>query len=223
MNMTVRRSAAACLLVAGIAALSGCKHGGGDIVVDEGVGITAVRSHCPSVGIPDYTGDITLFRTAGSTNADDLDVTAAMTDLRSACNDQDQSAEVRATLSFTVLARRNDTHGARQVTLPWFITVLRGGTAVITKRIGSVTINFADGQDRAQAQGQGFALIDRTAATLPKDVRDRITRKRKAGDNDAALDPLADPQVKSAVASATFEVLAGFQLDEKQIAYNATR
>jgi hypothetical protein len=46
------------------AALAGCKTSG-DIVVDEGVGITAVRSRCPAVGIPDYTGDITLFRTPG--------------------------------------------------------------------------------------------------------------------------------------------------------------
>jgi hypothetical protein len=225
MNMIARRTplTAGFVALAALAGLTGCKHGGGDIVVDEGVGITAVRSHCPAVGIPDYTGDVTLFRTPDATTSDNIDLTATMTDVRSTCNEQDESADVRATVSFAVLARRTDTHGARQVTLPWFITVLRGGSAVITKRVGNVTINFADGQDRAQAQGQGFALIDRSAATLPKDVRDRITRKRKAGDTDAALDPLADPQVKSAVTAATFEVLAGFQLDEKQIAYNATR
>jgi hypothetical protein len=208
-----------------LAALSGCKSKG-DIVVDEGVGITAIRSHCPAVGIPDYTGDVTLFRTpgaqsSGAPTADAIDVAATMTDVRSVCDDS--GAKVRATVSFDVLARRTDIHGARQVTLPFFVTVLRGGTAVITKRIGSVTVAFADGQERAQGHAQGFALIDREAATLPADVRDRITRKRKAGDSDAALDPLADPQVKAAVASATFEVLTGFQLDEKQIAYNATR
>jgi hypothetical protein len=223
MNMTARRRpllAAGFVALAGATVLSGCKTKG-DIVVDEGVGITAVRSRCPAVGIPDYTGDITLFRTPGSTTADNLDVTAAMTDVRSTCDDG--TDKVRATISFDVLAKRTDTHGARQVTMPWFITVLRGGTAVITKRVGSVTVSFADGQDRAQTRGSGFALIDRAAATLPQDVRDRITRKRKAGDNDAALDPLADPQVKAAVASASFEVLAGFQLDEKQLTYNATR
>jgi hypothetical protein len=35
-------------------------QGKGELVVDEGVGITAVRS-CPAVGIADYTGDITTF------------------------------------------------------------------------------------------------------------------------------------------------------------------
>jgi hypothetical protein len=94
---------------------------------------------------------------------------------------------------------------------------------VITKRIGNVTVSFADGQERAQASGEGSAYIDRAEATLPADIRERITRKRKAGDTDAAIDPLAEPEVRAAVARATFEVLLGFQLDQNQLAYNATR
>jgi hypothetical protein len=109
------------------------------------------------------------------------------------------------------------------VTVPYFVTVLRGGSAVVTQRVGSVTLNFADGQERAQASGQGSAYIDRAEATLPADIRERITRKRKAGDADAAIDPLAEPDVKAAVARASFEVLVGFQLDQDQLAYNATR
>ena len=35
------------------------------------------------------------------------------------------------------------------MTLPYFVTVLRGGSAVVTKRVGNVTLNFADGQERA--------------------------------------------------------------------------
>jgi len=58
---------------------------------------------------------------------------------------------------------------------------------------------------------------------LPDEVRDKITRRRKAGDVDAALDPMADPQVRAAVQAATFEMLVGFQLTEEQLAYNATR
>jgi hypothetical protein len=84
-------------------------------------------------------------------------------------------------------------------------------------------VAFADGQERAQATGQGSAYIDRGAATLPEDIRERITRKRKAGEADAAIDPLSEPDVKAAVQRATFEVLLGFQLDQNQLAYNATR
>ena len=74
------------------------------------------------------------------------------------------------------------------------------------------------------AAPRGFcAGVDRAEATLPADIRKRITRKRKAGDVDAAIDPLAVPEVKAAVARATFEVLVGFQLDQQQLTYNATR
>ncbi|HMT47381.1 MAG: hypothetical protein RL702_1597 [Pseudomonadota bacterium] len=212
--------------VALAATLAGCKTSG-DIVVDEGVGITAVRSACPAVGIPDHTGDVTLFRSAaGGATADNIDLVAAMTNVRSQCSDGKKAAtspKVYTSVSFTVSARRTDTRGARTVTVPYFVTVLRGGTAVVSKRVANVTLTFADGQERATATGQGGAYIDRAEATLPADIRKRITRKRKAGDVDAAIDPLAVPEVKAAVARATFEVLVGFQLDQQQLTYNATR
>lgn len=216
MTARIRLFTAAAIAVA----LAGCR-GTGDIVVDQGVGITALRTACPAVGIPDYTGDITLFRAPGSTTADNVDLVASMTNVRTQCNDQ--GGKVYSTSTFDVLARRTDTHGARQVTLPYFVTVLRGGTAVISKRVGSVTLNFADGQERAQATGQGAAYVDKAEASLPAEVRNKLTRKRKAGDADAAIDPLSEPDVKAAVARATFDVLLGFQLDQQQLTYNATR
>ncbi len=220
--MNARRLTAIVLCSAAtLTMLSGCKTKG-EIVVDQGVGITAVRSKCPAVGIPNYTGDMTLFSAPGSKTAANIDVVAMMTDVRMQCN-QDAGDKVYAQVSFKVLGRRNDTSGARQVSVPYFVSVLQGGSAVISKRVGNVTLNFANGQDRAQATGTVEAYIDRAAATLPDDVRDRITRKRRAGDQDAALDPLADPKVKAAVARASFEVLVGFQLTEEQLAYNATR
>ena len=130
---------------------------------------------------------------------------------------------VHTTVNFRVDARRTATAGARDVALPWFITVLRGGTSVISKRIGTVTLHFADGQARASASGQGVAVIDKAEATLDKATRERITRRRQAGEADAAVDPLADPEVRAAVNRASFEVLVGFQLDDGQLQYNATR
>ncbi len=200
--------------------LAGCRTTG-DIVVDQGVGITSLRSACPAVGIPDYTGDITLFRVPGSTEANAVDITATMTNVRSQCNETGE--KIYASSTFDVHARRADARGSRQVTLPYFVTVVRGGSAVISKRVGAVTINFADGQERAQASGQGATYIDRNEATLPADIRERITRKRKAGDADAATDPLSQPEVKAAVARASFELLLGFQLDEQQLHFNATK
>ena len=202
------------------AALAGCKTTG-ELVVDNGVGISAVRGVCPAVGIPQNTGDVTLFKVAGDRTADNLDVVAAMTNVRSQCSDT--GAKVLTTVSFDVLGRRSDTRGARSVTVPYYVVVLRGGSAVVAKRTGNVTLSFADGQERASARGQGSATVDKAEATLPPEIRERITRKRKAGEDDAAVDPLSLPEVKAAVARATFDVMVGFQLSQDQLTYNATR
>ena len=216
--MTARTRLITALVLA--SALAGCRTAG-DIVVDQGVGITAVRTACPAVGVADFTGDVTTFRVAGDSSASNIDVVGALTNVRSQCNEAGD--KVYSSVTFDVLARRNDARGTRTVTLPYFVTVLRGGNAVIAKRIGSVTLQFADGQERASASGKGGAYIDKAEATLPAEIRQQITRRRKAGDEDAAVDPLAQPEVKAAVARATFEVLVGFQLDQNQLTYNATR
>ena len=213
-------------------ALAGCASHG-ELVVDEGVGVTAVRTACPAIGIPDYTGDMTLLRDGdgkGGAASQDIDVVAAMTNVRAQCDQAGIKLDARqagglvhSTVSFDVLARRTDTRGARDVALPYFITVMRGGNVVIAKSVGTVTMHFADGEARGQGHADGTAIIDKAEATLNRAIRDRITKKRRAGEADAASDPLADPDVKAAVARATFEVLVGFQLNDQQLAYNATR
>lgn len=211
----------ALLGVCSLAMLSGC-GGKNELVLDSGVGVNVVRSACPAVGIPVYTGDITTFSPVDSRDANAIDMVASITNVRSQCNDAAGDKIYTAT-TFDVLARRTNTRGARQVTLPYFTTVMRGGTAVISKRLGAVTISFADGQERAQASGTAGSYVDRAEASLPDDVRERLTRKRRAGDADAAIDPLSDPQVRAAVARASFEQLIGFQLTPDQLQYNATR
>ena len=203
-----------------VAALAACSNEG-ELVVDQGVGIASVLTLCPSVGIPDYTGDVTTFRNAADTTTASLDVSAAMTNLRATCNDTGEQVYSEAT--FTVNARRSDTRGARNVELPYFVPVLRGGSAVVTKRVGTVTLAFADGQERATASGKAGSFINRADAALPEDIRQKITKRRRAGDTEAALDPLADPEVKAAIARTRFEMLVGFQLTEAQLAYNVTR
>ncbi|MEM9501306.1 MAG: hypothetical protein AAF941_05615 [Pseudomonadota bacterium] len=195
--------------------------GEGELVIDQGVGITAVLSSCPAVGIPDYTGDVTMFRAANTPTFSNLDVSAAMTNLRATCDDSGDKVYSEAT--FDVHARRSDVRGVRTVTLPYFVTVLQGGSAVVTKRIGQVTLDFADGEERASTSAKAGSFVDRAAASLPEDIRERITRRRRAGDPEAALDPLAAPEVRAAIARTRFEMLIGFQLTEDQLAYNATR
>ena len=206
--------------LAALAALSACTKNG-DLVIDQGVGVTSVLSLCPAVGIPDYTGDITTFLAGEDRSTASLDVSAAITNLRATCNDGEEQVYSEAT--FEVHARRTDVRGARQVELPYFATVLRGGSAVVTKRVGTVTLNFADGQERAQASGTASSYVDKAEASLPADIRELITRKRRAGDADAAVDPLSRPEVRAAVQRASFELLVGFQLTQDQLTFNATR
>lgn len=199
-------------------ALGGCARDGD---IDPTGGISVTRSSCPAVAIPAYTGDVTLFNPVDSTDARAIDIVANITNLRSTCSDSGSDIVVSAT--FDVLARRTDPGGARDVTLPYFTSVVRGGRAVISKRLGQVTLRFADGESRASAQATGGAVVNRAAATLPEEMRERITRRRKPGDQDAALDPLADPEIRSAVQRTSFEVLFGFQLSQAQLRYNVTR
>lgn len=179
------------------------------------------RNPCPAVAVPAYTGDVTLFSRPGTTNADAIDVVAVITNVRGGC--AENGDQFVTNVSFDVLATRTDKGPARAVTLPWFAAVVQGGDNLVAKQIGQVTINFADGQDRAQASATAQSSVLRSAAILPADVQEKITRERKAGDEDAAIDPMSDPKVREAVRAASFEVLVGFQLDQAQLAFNATK
>lgn len=201
-------------------ALGGCSKDG-DLDLTSGVGITTTRTGCPTVAVADGTGDITLFNPANSQDASAIDVVAAITNVRPTCNDSGEKIYSEAT--FDVLASRTDTRGARTVTLPYFSTVVQGGNAVVAKRLSNVTISFADGQSRATGNGKVASYLDGAAARLPADIVERINRKRRPGDQDAALDPMQDPDVRAAVLRASFEMLVGFQLTEDQLRYNITR
>jgi len=202
------------------AALAGCSREG-DLDVGAGVGVNVTRSGCPTVAVPDGTGDITIFNPASSQDADAIDVVASVTNVRTTCNESGE--KIYAQASFDVQARRSDASGSRTVTLPYFNTVVQGGSAVISKRIGQVIIQFADGQQRASAQAQAASYIDKASASLPAEIVQKITKKRKPGDPDAALDPMADPEVRAAVVRSSYEMLLGFQLTEDQLRYNVTR
>lgn len=200
--------------------LGACRHSG-DITAENGGGIYSVRSACPLVGVPAGTGDITLFNPATSTDALAIDVTATMTDVRATC--QDSGNDVISTATFTVLGQRRNAGPARQVVLPYFDVALQGGSRVVAKRVGQIVLNFPNGVQRTWTRAQATVRVNRGVATLPENVRRILTRPRKAGEAEAAVDPLADPAIKAAVANATFEHLLGFQMSQDQLKYNATR
>ena len=212
--MILRTSVTALALLA----LGACAKKGD---LDETGGIVSVRSSCPVAAIPAQTGDVTLFNPAGSTDANAIDVVASMTNLRSTCSDSGSQYYTEAT--FDVQATRRDASVAREVDLPFYSVVVRGGNAVIAKRVGTVRVSFAAGQYRAQASAKGASYVDRAQATLPEDIQRKITQKRKSGEEQAAIDPFTLPEVKAAMQRTSFELLVGFNLTPEQFKYNATR
>lgn len=184
-------------------------------------GIITTYTACPAVAIAAPTGDVTLFDPPQSRDAAAIDVVAAMTNVRSTCSESGEQIVTQA--SFDVHARRRDRGPARDVVLPYYASVVQGGQNVVSKSVSNIVVRFAEGQDRASARGTATSQVLRAAATLPEDIRRQVTRERRPGDADAAVDPMADPAVRAAVQRASFEVLLGFQLTEEQLRYNATR
>lgn len=197
--------------------LLGCAREG-DI---QQTGILTSYTACPPVAIVAPAGDVTMFNPADSRDARAIDVVAHITNVRSTCTEAGEHIVTAAT--FEVQAQRRDNRGARDVALPYFATVVQGNSNVVAKRVRQVNLHFADGQYRATTTGAASSRLLRSAATLPEDIRRQITRERRAGDPNAAVDPMADPAVRAAVDRAHFELLLGFELTPEQLRYNATR
>ena len=214
MRLFSSKAAAAALFSLG---LLGCAREG-DIFQ---TGILTTYTACPAVAIPAPAGDVTLFDPATSRDSTAIDVVASISNLRSTCDESGEYIVTSAT--FDVSAQRRDNRGAREVVLPYFATVVQGDGNVVAKRVSRVGLRFEDGQYRARTTGAATSQVLRSAATLPEDIRHQITRERRPGDPQAAVDPMADPAVRAAVERARFELLVGFELDQEQLRYNATR
>lgn len=213
-------------LVAGLlgltTAIGGCARDG-QIDVSSGVGITASLDGCPVVAVAEGTGDMTVFKDGTDISAANIDVVAAITNVQSTCGASADSMQVVSNATFDVRVTRRDTAGARNIIFPYYSVIMRGGRDIVAKKVGSITVNFADGQSVAMASASASSVVDASLTRLPDDVREKITRRRDAGDVDAAIDPLADPAVRDALAKVSYEHLIGFQLSDSQLRYNATR
>ncbi len=209
-RLALRRPATLALVLLPVLLLAGCERN--PLIVK--------RSSCPAVAVAAYTGDVTLFR-GNTPDAANVDAVATITNVRDECTET--ADQFVARITYDVVARRNDAGPARQVVLPVFAAVVQAGNIINAKQLTNVTVNFAAGQDRAVAQGTATAAVSRTAAAVPQAILDKINRKRTAGMADAATDPMADPEVRAALRAASFEVLIGFQLDDRALAYNIAK
>lgn len=176
------------------------------------------RSACPAVAIPDHVGSVTRFAPGAPQVAQSITLTAEIVDLDHACTEDADT--IATSVRYTVAGQRRAATAAEDVTLPLFVAVVRGGNTLVSKRTLSVRLHFPAGSLTGEARGTADARIHRGAATLPADVEQAITRKRRPEDPDALIDPMASVKVQKAVRDASFEVLVGFQLDDAAVAYN---
>ncbi|MHB9880040.1 hypothetical protein ACSMXM_10290 [Pacificimonas sp. ICDLI1SI03] len=183
--------------------------------------LQVARSACPAVGILGYTGDTTLFSPEDSRDASAIDVTATITNLRAQC--YSENGRIISQASYDVLATRTIADEERTVTLPVFSAVMRAGDQIVSKEVGSVAVTFPAGAQRAQTSATARGDISEAAATLPEAINQEIDKRREPGDPDAAVDPLSRPEVRDAVRDASFELLVGFNLDERALAYNVAK
>jgi hypothetical protein len=182
------------------------------------------RSSCPAVAVAAYAGDVTLFRPGTPVAAADIgnvDAVASITNVREECVETEEQFVTRIT--YDVVARRSDAGAARQLVLPVFAAVVQAGNVINAKQVSNVAVDFAAGQERAAGRGEATASVSRRAAAVSKEIMDRINRDRRPGQIDAATDPMADPEVRAALRAASFEVLLGFQLDDRALAYNVAK
>ena len=116
-------------------------------------------------------------------------------------------------------ALRRDAGPARQVVLPYFDVAMQGGSKVVAKQIGQVGAQFRGRQTCTPGPGPRRRSGSIAASRPCRRTSARtLTRPRKAGDAGAAIDPMTDPAIRTAVAHATFEHLVGFQLTQDQLA-----
>ena len=141
------------------------------------------------------TGDITLFNPPGSTDAAAIDVTAAITDVRATCQDAGNDVVSTATFNVVAPAPRRRAGAAGRAAL---FRRRAAGRQQRRRQAGRPGRRSIPGRQPCtpRPRVQATVRVNRGAATLPENVRQILTRPRKAGEAEAAVDPLADPAVR---------------------------
>lgn len=176
------------------------------------------RSPCPAVAVPNHLGTVTQFDPADSRDASARALTAQISNLKGHCHEGEEG--LTSDVRYTVTAQRRGAGAAQNVRLPIFVALVQGGNTLVSKEMTAIELHFPAGKLTAEAQGSAQAMVHRSATSLLPETEAAITRKRRADEADALVDPLADPKVQAAVRAATFEVLVGFQLDDGSVSYN---
>jgi len=129
------------LLIAASLLLAGCSTNRNPLEV------TAQR--CPAFAVLGGTGSLTQFAGEGRETSD-VFLEATIADLSLDC---DQGDDVSSAISFNVVGARGPAmQGASEVTLPFFVAVLRDNSVVVAKRIYETRLVFGPDDQRASTR-----------------------------------------------------------------------
>lgn len=104
--------------------------------------LEVVVSRCPAVAVVGDIGTMTRFAGDGQSQ-DDVDFTAAITDVRSGCT---EGNSVVGEMSFVIAAQAGPSLRNRVVTVPYFVAVLKDNNAIVSKKRFDARLEFgADG------------------------------------------------------------------------------
>jgi hypothetical protein len=181
-------------LVLGALALAGCQSNP----------LLVVRTSCPAVAVVKHTGTLTRFTGAARTQ-EQVEFSAFINGVNSNCTDATQGNGVTSDVTFDIVATRPDSKGALSATVPFFVVVMNEGTKMLAKQVYEANISFADGQGATSVRQRVQADTPRLPPPPPQPKRQ---------------DPFGDVP---APPRGTFEVLIGFQLNDRDAVYNITR
>ena len=107
-------------------------------------------SRCPALAVAGHTGTLTRFA-GGERDVDDVAFNAIITDLKIDCR---QGESVAGRVTFNLVATRgpalaSPALASQDITLPYFVAILRDNNQVVTKKVFETTLRFDPGQERA--------------------------------------------------------------------------
>jgi len=118
---------------------------------------------CPEIAILKDAARLTKFGERGGRDFMDIQYDAALTSIGGKCRADDEEVEVN--LAFNVMVKRGAAMVGNDLTLPYFVAVLRSDQRVVSKRNFSAQLRFGSGEK---------ALVDRI------NIRDVVAPLSKA-------------------------------------------
>jgi hypothetical protein len=107
-----------------------------------------VQINCPAVAIVSNTGTLTRFE-GEARDSDDVSFNATISNVSTNCLQLDEDDTLTLTTSFSVYVSKGPAYGGGDVTLPYFVVLMRDNSLITGKRIYAADIHFGSGDSTA--------------------------------------------------------------------------